>query len=610
MKASASIAESTAAPAKKSQPDTHSSAVPGYLQTTPAMAGLIQRKANCACGGSCPQCQNEDVIQTKLAISTPGDQYEAEADHVAEQVMRMPDPQAEIHASPRHLQRACAGCESAAGKSTPAHFSEARALSGGGHPLSASARSYFEPRFGYDFSNVRLHTDNAAMESARQVKALAYTIGHDIVLGAGQTSSETPAGRRLLAHELTHVIQQGGGQRLGGSTPARSIQPRLSRMIQRAQTDAGYEAGSGVGAAITAGTMVPNNTIMGHTFTATNCRGLYGCNIDFAVGKAYTGVYTLPSNGRDVRGAYIKITPSFNSTICGTCSTVHIIQDIRNIRHNTAGAVENADPTYATRRTRSDWGNPSAPSPGWRIDRIDSATNPRYTSGWSGNPGTATTPAEMWDAPGEWSNARNAGLEFQSCAICENAGAQGRVIGCINWGLYIDSSGAVSFSPATPTATCGPSQQLQDATTRWEAIPGNQSANIDFTRETGVDQGSQRSVLWFQFDSTTLREDAEVHSSVIMEGALRRIRQHLVGLGASARIVVHGYASEEGDPGYNMGLSRRRAEAIRTQLIAAGIPSDRITIQPHGEDRTLPTRAWNRRVEIEHTMVQPGGAAP
>jgi outer membrane protein OmpA-like peptidoglycan-associated protein len=548
-------------------------------------------------------------MQTKLAISTPGDQYEVEADRVAEQVMRMPAPHdtSEIHSSPLHLQRACAGCNSGTAK-TPENFSEARALSGGGHPLSASARSYFEPRFGYDFSQVRIHTDNAAMESARQVKALAYTIGHDVVLGAGQTATETPAGRRLLAHELTHVIQQGGGQRRAGSALARSVEPRVSRMIQRVQTDAGYEAATGVGPAITAGTMVPNNTIMGHTFTATNCRGLYGCNVNFAFSKAYSGVYTLVGPGRDVRGIYVKISVSFNSPICGTCATLHAIQNVRNIRHGTGGATEVADPVDPGRRAKSGWGDPSAPSRGWRVDTTD--TNPIFTTSWDANPGTNTTPAELWDVPGDWTDARNTGKDFQSCAICDNAGTQRRVIACVNWGLYIDSTGVVSFSPATPVASCGPTQQLEDATTRFEGIAGNQSANIDFTRETGEDQTSQRSALWFQFNSTTLREDAEVHSSIIMEGALRRIRQHLVALGANARIVVHGYASEEGDAGYNMGLSRRRAEAIQAQLIAAGIPAARITIQPHGEDRSLPTRACNRRVEIEHTAVAPAGAGP
>lgn len=67
-----------------------------------------------------------------------------------------------------------------------------------------------EPRFGHDFSHVRVHTDAKAAESARAVGALAYTVGRDVVLGEGQHSQETFAGRRLLAHELAHVVQQNG----------------------------------------------------------------------------------------------------------------------------------------------------------------------------------------------------------------------------------------------------------------------------------------------------------------------------------------------------------------------------------------------------------------
>ena len=79
-----------------------------------------------------------------------------------------------------------------------------------GSPLDSSARTFFESRFGQDFSNVRVHTDARAAESALSVNALAYTVGSDIVLGAGQYSPQTDAGRRLLAHELTHVVQQRG----------------------------------------------------------------------------------------------------------------------------------------------------------------------------------------------------------------------------------------------------------------------------------------------------------------------------------------------------------------------------------------------------------------
>jgi hypothetical protein len=77
-----------------------------------------------------------------------------------------------------------------------------------GLPLDAATREYMEPRFGQDFSGVRVHTEGRASESARAVDALAYTVGQNIVFGAGQYRPETDAGRRLLAHELTHTVQQ------------------------------------------------------------------------------------------------------------------------------------------------------------------------------------------------------------------------------------------------------------------------------------------------------------------------------------------------------------------------------------------------------------------
>ena len=81
-------------------------------------------------------------------------------------------------------------------------------LNSAGEPLDAGTRAAMEPRFGHDFGKVRVHNDSRATESARAVNARAFTVGHDIVMGAGQFYPRTPAGHRLLAHELAHVVQQ------------------------------------------------------------------------------------------------------------------------------------------------------------------------------------------------------------------------------------------------------------------------------------------------------------------------------------------------------------------------------------------------------------------
>ncbi|OPY80858.1 MAG: hypothetical protein A4E65_01313 [Syntrophorhabdus sp. PtaU1.Bin153] len=86
------------------------------------------------------------------------------------------------------------------------------ALQGGGRPLPKSDLTFFEPSFGYDFSHVRLHTDTKSAQLASRMNARAFTRGNDIVFGEGQYGPGTDAGNCLLAHELTHVVQQAGQQ--------------------------------------------------------------------------------------------------------------------------------------------------------------------------------------------------------------------------------------------------------------------------------------------------------------------------------------------------------------------------------------------------------------
>ncbi|MBA8889971.1 hypothetical protein FHW12_004218 [Dokdonella fugitiva] len=165
--------------------------------------------------------------QRKPAVSHPADAAEREADAVADRIMRDAAPEPIARAG-TGVQRKCAACEDegkpaiqrkpaahapAAALDTPA---AARTASSGGSPLSPALRAFYEPRLGHDFSDVRVHADGEAALAARGVNARAYTFGSHIVFGAGQFAPATPGGRRLLAHELTHVVQQGGAAAADG----------------------------------------------------------------------------------------------------------------------------------------------------------------------------------------------------------------------------------------------------------------------------------------------------------------------------------------------------------------------------------------------------------
>jgi len=202
------------------------------------------------------------LIQAKLTVGAAGDRYEQEADRVADQVLAMGAPagrqrsgdggqpgvqrqgeeeevqtkplaatitpliqrqmdeeevqtkpdlqrqmeEEEVQTKPDLQRRADGGFDTG-----PRVESRLSALKGGGSPLPAGVRSYMEPRFGADFSGVRLHTGSEAAQLNTSLRAQAFTHGQDIYLGSGASAPGSEAGNRLLAHELAHTIQQGSG---------------------------------------------------------------------------------------------------------------------------------------------------------------------------------------------------------------------------------------------------------------------------------------------------------------------------------------------------------------------------------------------------------------
>ena len=142
------------------------------------------------------------AASSSLNISQPGDAFEREADRVADEVMAGGALQ---HHSSQTVQRQASG---AAASASAASIADQVGLNSTGEAVDPATRAYFEPRFGHDFSRVRVHADSASAASARWENSAAYTLGNDIFFGQGMYSPGTNSGRQLLAHELTHVVQQ------------------------------------------------------------------------------------------------------------------------------------------------------------------------------------------------------------------------------------------------------------------------------------------------------------------------------------------------------------------------------------------------------------------
>lgn len=186
---------------------------------------IVQRTPVCACDGGCPSCLENLSLGTYFEISKPGDRYEQEADRMADQVLHMPEPkmlrQPEeaadsiytgslgLQANPLAQREAEEkGKESLLVKEHPSRTS--KVLKARSQPLTESARSFFEPRFSFDFSQVKIHVDTKADTLSRYLNACAFTVGQDIFFRHGEYNFDSLHGREILAHELAHVVQRQG----------------------------------------------------------------------------------------------------------------------------------------------------------------------------------------------------------------------------------------------------------------------------------------------------------------------------------------------------------------------------------------------------------------
>jgi hypothetical protein len=428
---------------------------------------------------------------------------------------------AEPVALPSRRHCACGGgcprCRGSMKNSMTAPSIVSDVLRTSGAPLPSSVRMDMQTRFGEDLSDVRVHTDSHAARSAQAVSAHAYTVGSHIAFGTGRYAPHTVTGRRTLAHELTHVLQQRGA----ATTSALSVGPAGDAAEQEADSISARVTAGGAGpvsvraqsgvqmlrrqvygadGAIGAGTMTPVPGVHGVTFSAQSCGGVRGCVVDFTFDQAYVGRFTTGAGGRSFNAVRVRIRAN-HSAGCGSCDTLEIVQVMRDITHDASGRAVSAEPVeaplpagtvmtpelermYRSRHLRSGWDDPDAASRGWRVDAVtprDAApgydpTDPFYTHTRAGRAGVGGSDAVIQDTPQIFDSERNVGKAFQTCLVCVSGGVRS-ALGCITWGMYVDTSGNVSMQPL-PVAQCGESTELRDAARRWDSIDGNQDVDL------------------------------------------------------------------------------------------------------------------------------------
>lgn len=185
------------------------------------------------------------IIQKKLSVGSAHDSYEVEADRVADKVMKIPEPSPQVTHSGALLQRKCAACEQEeklqmkplietispllqrssleSGGVAPNHVeSQINSNRGGGNSMDNGTKNFMESRFGTDFSNIKIHTGTEAIQMSRDLNAQAFAVENDIYFNEGKYSPNSNSGKHLLAHELTHTVQQKNGNVL-----YRAIDPQM-----------------------------------------------------------------------------------------------------------------------------------------------------------------------------------------------------------------------------------------------------------------------------------------------------------------------------------------------------------------------------------------------
>lgn len=517
-------------------------------------------------------------LQRKPTVGAANDHYEQEADHVAHRVLSMPDAVAVV--AQRQMGKDDEKGESIQTKSTgsPADSFEAGAYvetqvslsKGRGSPLPDPVRSYMEPRFGVDFSDVRVHTGSDAIHMNRDVGAQAFTHGSDIYYGAGHS----PSNLDLTAHELTHVVQQTGGRRLRTERMNESVAPGPEPSVERSS-----EAHIQRRLIVSGATEALVNEYLTLVGTAS------GLRLNWAFGQPRV---TIGGNRPGV-----VPSPDARSNI------------VRVINH----ATQHAELHIGTNQPRVSVG--AFPAGASTIQTIDMDDIRNLNASLPGQ-GTAKAFHEMMEnfnahgiGFGAFNPSHAVGVEVES-NVLDNQGIVGRRLG---GGIPSTVIPAPAGQPTGPNITY--LRQLQGFThyfleiiqRRTTGSPTGAGADFEVVSAQRIPkiQVSQRTIDSFTSGSNAIPPAG----NVTLATALADLNGN-----PNSTILIEGFADSAGSRDANVVTSRNRAATAQAFFIANGIAADRIAIVGRGETNCVATNAneagrlQNRRIQL--TVHRPG----
>jgi len=418
--------------------------------------------------------------------------------------------------------------EAGQGEVTPEVESSIESARGGGQGLDAGVRGQMESAFGADFSGVRIHTGGQSHALNRAVSAVAFTTGKDIFFRDGAYNPAGTDGKKLLAHELTHVVQQGGAQAVPGKAQRVQVQrlcpaceeeknkeihcklevgacddqyeheaDRVAERVAgalagdsaRGEKPGGRHAAAGASAEAASKGASPCQRSSDGALGGAIIGGLIGAALGGpagalvgAVGGALIGGMAGGSKGKGTwsiaqtntdgtpysSDVNLTFTPDKDAV---NCSEIAFVQSLKFMDATSKTSVETI-PNYVNRRTAA----------GWTLDRVE-----QRSYGWYGynndgkpsgtvSPGSSPSPlkpATMHDRPSD--SKSNTIMQFETCAICKSGTDANTVCGCYTWGFSVDAANHLTSLPNQ--AAAAPSPEFAESVKQWNVQAAGPAAN-------------------------------------------------------------------------------------------------------------------------------------